>query len=302
MCDFTAVNALLGGAAAAVVIAAALVTTAAILNAGFFTAPGSPGFMIGAGASTVVAVGLLIAAHTLVQDGFACAGSPGACEGDLSNTLNALDGLMTVLGIQAAACFAAAAVAWAPGIAQPAMWAIFATFLLQGPLIVTAGVFYSNLRNCLRAEETRRTALPLVERPDLVVTAIESVGPPDVDADGSVRVPLRVTIANRGASGANEFKMATEYTAAGAARATAPFSVAGQSDTWYPRSNGVLTPGAEVTIAGTVTLPSSLRGRAVSLTAWADSCAGDEFMPDFCRVDERSELNNQSLAVRLSLP
>jgi hypothetical protein len=61
-----------------------------------------------------------------------------------------------------------------------------------------------------------------------------------------------------------------------------------------------LASGAEETFEGV--LQFSRGGRAVSVWARADSCSGDEFMPDWCRVAERNEGNNQSAAIPLVLP
>jgi hypothetical protein len=38
------------------------------------------------------------------------------------------------------------------------------------------------------------------------------------------------------------------------------------------------------------------------LKAIADSCSGDEFMPDYCRVEESNETNNESTPISIALP
>jgi len=53
---------------------------------------------------------------------------------------------------------------------------------------------------------------------------------------------------------------------------------------------------------GKVTFHPSMQGATVSLTAIADSCAGEEFMPSYCRVQESNETNNVSAPLSLSLP
>lgn len=53
---------------------------------------------------------------------------------------------------------------------------------------------------------------------------------------------------------------------------------------------------------GKVILPSSWRGETISLNAIADSCSGDEFMEDYCRVKESNEENNKSNTLTVQAP
>ena len=46
---------------------------------------------------------------------------------------------------------------------------------------------------------------------------------------------------------------------------------------------------------------SAGHGVAVSVSALADSCSGDEFMPDYCRVNESDERNNSLSGGLISL-
>ncbi len=136
---------------------------------------------------------------------------------------------------------------------------------------------------------------------DLVVTTLETTEPARVNSEDMIEVPIRVIVKNQGQYAANTFKVATEYTDA---RGTfvVPFTVAGESSIWYPYTHAPLDPGAEVTFTGVITFLPSLRGETVALKAIADSCSGDEFMPDYCRVQETDESNNESTPLSLSLP
>ena len=46
----------------------------------------------------------------------------------------------------------------------------------------------------------------------------------------------------------------------------------------------------------------SASGQTVSITLEADSCAGDEFVPGYCRVPESDEANNVSARLSETLP
>ena len=138
-------------------------------------------------------------------------------------------------------------------------------------------------------------------KPDLVVSSLEATGSPTVNAANSVEVPIRVVVRNQGSESAGVFKTCTEYTSAGRSYQVA-FTVPGQTDIWCPHTSASLASGSNVTFNGKVTFHPSLHGVTVTLTATADSCAGDEFTPAYCRVDESNETNNKSSAISLSLP
>lgn len=138
-------------------------------------------------------------------------------------------------------------------------------------------------------------------KPDLVVTQLEATGSASVNAENSVEVPIRVIIRNQGDAAAEVFKTSTEYSSPEGTFAVA-FTVPGQSHIWHPYTAGTLAPGADVAFDGKVTFHPSLHGVTVSLVAIADSCMGDEFMPDYCRVEESNEGNNRSSTISLSLP
>ncbi len=149
MCDLSTFQILLGTAGAFIAGAIAAVIVAAALNNGFFSAPASPAAMITAGGLTLAAIGSLVAARALVESYFQCMGAPPACAGALSNLLNALAGLLTVLGIQATACFVAAGIAWIPWAGAAPMYVILGAFIVQLGLIPTVIAFSVDLVNCV---------------------------------------------------------------------------------------------------------------------------------------------------------
>jgi len=137
--------------------------------------------------------------------------------------------------------------------------------------------------------------------PDLVVTTLETTGSPTMNPDESIAVPIRVVVQNQGDAAAAVFKVSTEYTGP-EGTFTVPFTVPGQDSAFYPYTGSSLGPGNGVTFEGEVTLPDTVGAETVSLRAIADSCAGDELMPDYCRVEERDEANNLSASISVSLP
>ena len=141
--------------------------------------------------------------------------------------------------------------------------------------------------------------VPPVELPDLVITEIETTGSPFFREDDNVTVPVRVTVKNQGNADAGTFKVSLHYTGSQGTFGVA-FQVEGQSQLWYPYTTASLSPGNEVTFEGDALF--IIRGETVSLKALADSCSGDEFMPDYCRVDESNEMNNESEAITVVLP
>ncbi|MEN8182477.1 MAG: CARDB domain-containing protein [Myxococcota bacterium] len=138
-------------------------------------------------------------------------------------------------------------------------------------------------------------------QPDLVVTTIESDGTPIVNADNSAEVPIQVVVRNQGSAAADVFKTAVDYTGSQGTFVVA-FTVPGQTDIWYPHTSGSLAAGAEESFAGILTFHPSVHGETLGLHAVADSCSGDEFMPDYCRVQESDEANNRSDSLTVVVP
>lgn len=139
-------------------------------------------------------------------------------------------------------------------------------------------------------------------QPDLVVSIIEVTGSSSVDSAGNAVVPIRVVVKNQGNAEAGIFKVSTEYTDVGNTLAVA-FDVPGHPPvTWYQSTTVPLDGGSEREFTGNVIFNPALHNITVSLRAIADSCAGDENTPAYCRVDESDETNNKSADISISLP
>lgn len=130
--------------------------------------------------------------------------------------------------------------------------------------------------------------------PDLRVTGF-AAGVPSFVNPSEANLPLTVTIANQGDSTSSRFKLSVDViTSSG--RFVKPFTVPGQSDRWYPWKTG-LARGVSYSFRGTlyIGIPGgpSLHGQRITIIPKVDSCSGDEFMPDYCRVRESIEANNE---------
>ncbi len=137
--------------------------------------------------------------------------------------------------------------------------------------------------------------------PDLVVSSFQMTGTPTVNSENAVELPVRAVIKNNGTASADIFKTCTEYTGPQGKYVVA-FTVPGQSDIWYPHTSGPLGAGGTVQFDGKVIFHPSTHGVDVTVTATADCCSGDEFMPDYCRVKESDETNNVSSPISVTLP
>jgi hypothetical protein len=131
--------------------------------------------------------------------------------------------------------------------------------------------------------------------PDLTVTGI-ATGAPSFISPSEANLPLTVTIQNIGDTTGTRFKLSVDVIDS-SGRFVKPFTIAGQGDRWYPWKTG-LARGASYSFRGTlyVGIPggASLHGQRITIIPRVDSCSGDEFMPDYCRVRESNEANNEN--------
>ena len=149
-----------------------------------------------------------------------------------------------------------------------------------------------NAGNWAFNEVVKQVTVDCVSKPDLIVQSIQQTGP-SYNTGSSILIPIRVVVKNQGTTAAPIFKVSTEYNWNGGTYYTIPFGVSGQSSSWYPYTSSSLAAGGSVTFDGFVTITP--RAGGINIRALADSCSGDEFVPDPpCRVDESNEGNNMS--------
>jgi hypothetical protein len=154
-----------------------------------------------------------------------------------------------------------------------------------------------------RAIASEASIEPVTQRafPDLIITSIRFTGRPRV-VGGSAKVPITVVVKNQGSAPAARFKVALEYKLPDGRTFAVSFVVPGETDRWYPWTDVALGAGRIVTFSGEAVFIPSLHRTRVSLWAIADSCSGDEFMENYCRVEESNENNNKSVTLSVTLP
>ncbi len=112
-------------------------------------------------------------------------------------------------------------------------------------------------------------------------------------------LPVSVTVRNQTFVGTGGFKISATYQQPGGSEYTVAFNVPGQSELWYPRSNGLSGNGSS-TFTGTLIFRGNLSG-PVAIRFLVDSCSGEEFFPAYCHVRESREDNNYSLPFSVNL-
>ena len=176
MCDLGPLSTSLLIAAGLIVASVAAVATAAVLNGGFFSAPGSPLAMAAAAAFATAAGVLLVTAQNRLLEFFNCIGAPEACQGNFNDLNEALEAMAGILFAQALAAIAVALVAWIPWAAQPAMYVIATSLLAQLAFIPIAITYVKNFLECVESigaiTRPLRVPNPLIVAAILVVIAL----------------------------------------------------------------------------------------------------------------------------------
>jgi hypothetical protein len=149
----------------------------------------------------------------------------------------------------------------------------------------------------------------LLGQPDLIVFSWEVTGPVFFGQEDEPNVPVRAVIKNEGNGAALPFKVAALYTGGNISPETVsvatfraePTDQVDPANGFYPFTRQELLAGEEVMLQGVIIFHPRERESNVSLQVVADSCNGDEFQPDFCRVAESNEANNASESISVSL-
>lgn len=150
--------------------------------------------------------------------------------------------------------------------------------------------------------ETRPVSFDVaVNKPDLVITTFEKTGDVTYNDQGYIAVPVRAIIQNAGPADAGPFKISVDYIDPATGRPFGvPFTVEGEASGYYPNLDS-LAADTSVTLSGMVANPFWTSGEEIALIVTVDSCAGDEFPPPYCRVDEIDEKNNDSARLMVLL-
>lgn len=149
-----------------------------------------------------------------------------------------------------------------------------------------------------------------IDLPDIVVRDLRLNGDPVFGPKGEVLIPVAMVVANQGDVPAVPFKVAVHFTSARLRGFFLTFfepeetdQIAGQDGFAFTTGELSWIPGEnEIPITGTAVFSEDRQGDVVEIFAVADSCAGEEFVPEECRVVEFDEENNVSFGVKLTLP
>ena len=141
------------------------------------------------------------------------------------------------------------------------------------------------------------------KKADLVITEIKKMGRVRTSRHRNIRVPIRITIKNRGKRTARKFKVATEIFNPSLERySSIKFHAPGYSST-RPTVKVNLAPGESTVIYGKLLLSKRFRGTNIRVRAKADHCyRGEGYRKSSCRVRESNERNNYSGNARIILP
>jgi hypothetical protein len=127
-------------------LAVGFVVVAGATNGSLLSAMSSPLLMLVAGACSLAATIMIWGAQAELQVFCHCVGDE--CKGKGPHVKWNLAAIQLVLGVETAACFAAAAHAWMPALAPPAMWIIMGAVLVQFGLFNSALGFVAGLVDC----------------------------------------------------------------------------------------------------------------------------------------------------------
>lgn len=148
------------------------------------------------------------------------------------------------------------------------------------------------------------TGVGVAATPNLVAV-LDTKGVVTVADDGTVSLPVIITVSNTGAGDAGRFAVSTQVrTVEGAGETVVPFAPDeddGVADTLKAFTSRPLAPDQRVAITGRILFGREWQGRQVVITALADSCAGEETPDPGCRVKETDERDNVSNSLQLAI-
>lgn len=138
---------------------------------------------------------------------------------------------------------------------------------------------------------------------DLVITEIKKMGRVVVPrSNRNIKVPIRITVKNRGKRTAKRFKVATEIFVPHLNNYYFIKLYAPGYSSSRPTVRVNLAPGQSTSIYGKLVLSKKYKGRNIRVRAKADDCGGEEFRRSYCRVQESNERNNYSGNARIVIP
>lgn len=136
--------------------------------------------------------------------------------------------------------------------------------------------------------------------PDLEITTIESIGPPKINSDGDIHLPVRIVVRNRGDASATRFNIVTEYLLP-QGTFEAPFVFSGLRFHQPQRDVTPLSVGREVEVFGEVIFPERHYGWTAVLKARLECCDPETSVPAHTHQQESYTDNNESWPIQIVL-
>jgi hypothetical protein len=155
--------------------------------------------------------------------------------------------------------------------------------------------------------QTLLQGIGIVGQPDLIVTRLEQTEGINFGPNNELIVPIQAVVKNQGNAPAQVFKVAAFYTNGELGPFVAAFRANSADNVdpnngFYPFTRYEVAPGGEVTFEGVVIFNVIENQSSLSLKIVADSCSGEEFAPQTCRVAEADENNNESPPILVEFP
>lgn len=147
----------------------------------------------------------------------------------------------------------------------------------------------------------------VVGQADLIVSQLEQTDGIDFGPNNELIVPIRAVVNNQGNAPAPVFKVATSYAGGSFGPFVASFRANSTEDVdpdngFYPFTRREIAPNGEVAFEGVVIFTAIENQNSLSLRIMADSCSGEEFALETCRVEEANEDNNESQPILVDVP
>lgn len=134
------------------------------------------------------------------------------------------------------------------------------------------------------------------KQPDLVISSLVKVGGVKKTAK-NFEITVLAKVTNKGNGNAGAFKVSASYKKPGSS-SYGLVAFSSNKSVWYPYVKS-LAAGKTTTIYGKFVIPRSFvkKSGKYAFKVYADSCSGDEFAKDYCRVKESNENNNSSTPI-----
>ena len=126
-------------------------------------------------------------------------------------------------------------------------------------------------------------------KPDLEIVLLKC---PNVDEETQYGMPIEILIANKGTKASGRFKVSAEHIQSGSRHTIQLKNKKGENG-WYIWHDAPIQATTKTVRLTAYMDWNGLLSGFQEFVITVDSCIGDEFMPNYCRVDESNEKNNE---------